>query len=338
MGRELDPRAGRARRPRCRPEAGPFNPRAPLGYVPIAGRDRLHARSRVDHARQELGRRPAKTYVEFDGRTAYYQRSRIPFHVTSLDWQEADRVFAGILTAFGSPTSAVPVGGFGEFDGVMLGAFNDPRIEGTFTGDHMRAWDVRLGTRHRRRRHRRQLRQRQPQLADQRRLRDQRDRTLLARLPAPRRRRGDQRAGRAATAGRWPTCATPSSWTTGRSTGSSRASTTLTGQLRNAVRRRHAARRQTASPTARPFERATAQLKLRRDRRPAREVRRPEEHRHDHRRRVGRLGRQLLVHRRWRPHPGRVAEDRRVSRRRRSPGSCGSRRRAPAPSRCRTTT
>ena len=73
------------------------------------------------------------------------RRSQIPFHVTSLDWQESDRVFAGILTAFGSQTSAVPVGGFGEFEGVMLGAFNDPRIEGTFTGDHMRAWDVLWG-------------------------------------------------------------------------------------------------------------------------------------------------------------------------------------------------
>src|SRR5690606_4171823 len=48
----------------------------------------------------------------------------------------------GILTALGSPTAAVPVGGHGEFTGVMLGAFNDPRIEGTFTGDRMRAWDV----------------------------------------------------------------------------------------------------------------------------------------------------------------------------------------------------
>ena len=83
-----------------------------------------------------------KTYVEFDGRTAYRKDSRIPFHVTSADWQESDRVFAGILTAFGSPTGAVPVGGHGEFTGVMLGAFNDPRIEGSFSGDRMRAFNV----------------------------------------------------------------------------------------------------------------------------------------------------------------------------------------------------
>jgi hypothetical protein len=125
-------------------ESGPFNPRAPLGYVPIAA-----------HLVYELGPEwitlqkswaaTEKTYVEFEGRTAYYQRSNLPFHVTSLDWQEADRVFAGILTAFGSSTGAVEVGGLGQFDGIMLNAFAKPRIEGTFSGDHMRAFDVDWG-------------------------------------------------------------------------------------------------------------------------------------------------------------------------------------------------
>jgi hypothetical protein len=143
MGRELTPEmiAAQAALPEA---AGPFNPRAPLGYVPIAGRIQYT----LDPEWITLGDSwvaTPKTYVEFDGRTAYYQRSRIPFHVASLDWQESDRVFAGILTAFGSPTSAVPVGGVGTFDGVMLGAFRDPRIEGTFTGDNMRAWDVTWG-------------------------------------------------------------------------------------------------------------------------------------------------------------------------------------------------
>ncbi|HVL69592.1 MAG TPA: translocation/assembly module TamB domain-containing protein [Vicinamibacterales bacterium] len=140
MGRELKPEQV-ALQASFGEEAGPFNPRAPLGYVPIAG----HIVYRLDPEWITLGESwvaTRRTYVEFTGRTAYYKRSRIPFHVTSLDWQEADRVFAGILTAFGSPTGAVPVGGHGEFTGVMLGAFNDPRIEGTFTGDRMRAWDV----------------------------------------------------------------------------------------------------------------------------------------------------------------------------------------------------
>ena len=83
-----------------------------------------------------------KTYVEFKGRTAWAQRSQIPFHVTSLDWQESDRVLAGIMTAFGAPTGAIDIGGRGEFDGVMLESFSRPRIEGRFVGDRMRAWDT----------------------------------------------------------------------------------------------------------------------------------------------------------------------------------------------------
>lgn len=124
--------------------AGPFNRHAPLGHVPIAGR----VEYTLDPEWITLGRSwvaTEKTHVAFEGRTAYYRNSRIPFHVASLDWQEADRVFAGILTALGSPTGAVPVGGLGEFEGVMFGAFNDPRIEGTFTGENMRAWDVTWG-------------------------------------------------------------------------------------------------------------------------------------------------------------------------------------------------
>ena len=83
-----------------------------------------------------------KTYVEFQGQTAYGQRSNIPFHVTSLDWQESNRVLAGIMTTFGSSTGAFPIGGHGEFDGVMFETFSRPRIEGVFSGDRMRAWNV----------------------------------------------------------------------------------------------------------------------------------------------------------------------------------------------------
>jgi translocation and assembly module TamB len=39
----------------------------------------------------------------------------------------------------------VPFGGRGEFDGVMTGAFRRPRVEGVFTGDHMRAFDTLWG-------------------------------------------------------------------------------------------------------------------------------------------------------------------------------------------------
>ncbi|MBI2833950.1 MAG: translocation/assembly module TamB domain-containing protein [Acidobacteria bacterium] len=127
------------------PEIGPFAPHPPLGHVPIGGE--LHYAYDRDQIVLTSSRiATPKTYVEFEGRTAYGDRSRIPFHVTSADWQESDRILAGILTAFGSPTSAVPVGGSGEFDGVMLNAFNKPRIEGTFRGERLRAWHVVWGS------------------------------------------------------------------------------------------------------------------------------------------------------------------------------------------------
>ena len=140
MTREM-PAARLAEDLQYEPEAGPFNAFLPLGYVPVTGRIEY----RLDPEWITLG--PSRvatprTYVEFQGQTAYGQRSRIPFHVTSLDWQESDRVLAGIMTTFGSPTGAIPIGGHGEFDGVMLEAFSRPRIEGVFSGDRMRAWNV----------------------------------------------------------------------------------------------------------------------------------------------------------------------------------------------------
>jgi hypothetical protein len=85
------------------------------------------------------------TLVEFEGSTAYGTESRIPFHVTTSDWQESDRLMAGILTAFGAQTNAIEIGGYGTFEGVMLNAFSRPRIEGVLSGDHMRAWGVDWG-------------------------------------------------------------------------------------------------------------------------------------------------------------------------------------------------
>jgi TamB, inner membrane protein subunit of TAM complex len=123
------------------PEIGPFNPHAPLGYVPVSGR-LVYTFDPDSVSLDDSWVATPKTFVEFSGRTAFGERSRIPFHVTSLDWQESDRVLAGIMTAFGAPTGAIPVGGYGEFDGVMLNSFSRPRIEGAFSGDRMRAWDV----------------------------------------------------------------------------------------------------------------------------------------------------------------------------------------------------
>jgi translocation and assembly module TamB len=86
------------------------------------------------------------TLVEVQGRTKYGEESDLLFHVSSADWQESDRVFAGVLTAFGAKTRAIPIGGYGTFDGVMTGAFRSPRIEGGFAGEQMRAWDVVWGS------------------------------------------------------------------------------------------------------------------------------------------------------------------------------------------------
>ncbi len=124
---------------------GPFNadPRI-LGEVPLGGE--LHFRldpEWITLAPSTMA--TPRTFVAFEGKTAYGDRSEIPFHVTSADWQESDRVLAGIMTAFGATTSAVPVGGSGEFDGVMRLAFRRPRIEGRFRGDRLRAWDVTWG-------------------------------------------------------------------------------------------------------------------------------------------------------------------------------------------------
>ncbi len=124
---------------------GPFNgnPRI-LGDVPIGGE--LHFQldpQWITLAPSTLA--TPRTFVAFEGRTAYGDSSTIPFHVTSADWEESDRVLAGIMTAFGAETGAVAVGGTGEFDGVMRLAFNHPRVEGHFRGDRMRAWDVTWG-------------------------------------------------------------------------------------------------------------------------------------------------------------------------------------------------
>ncbi|MGE0393128.1 MAG: translocation/assembly module TamB domain-containing protein [Vicinamibacterales bacterium] len=86
------------------------------------------------------------SYVSFEGRTAWGDRSTLPFHVTSRDWLESDRLLAGLLTLFGSPTTAIEIGGVGAFDGVMTGRFTAPRIEGDFTGAAMRAWRVEWGS------------------------------------------------------------------------------------------------------------------------------------------------------------------------------------------------
>lgn len=141
LGRELPADARRQDETRVRPW-GPFNPDPRLlGDVPVGGELTWTLGPEwIDLAPSWMA--TERTYVSFEGRTAYGDRSTIPFHVTSTDWQESDRVLAGIMTAFGAPTTAVALGGYGQFDGTMRLSFRRPRIEGHFSGERLRAWDV----------------------------------------------------------------------------------------------------------------------------------------------------------------------------------------------------
>jgi len=126
------------------PTFGPFSNHRPLEPVPVGGT--LSYTIEPDWIRIGSSRLATPTtLVEFEGSTAYGDDSRIPFHVTTADWQESDRLMAGILTAFGAQTNAIEIGGYGTFDGVMLNAFKAPRIEGVLAGDHMQAWGVDWG-------------------------------------------------------------------------------------------------------------------------------------------------------------------------------------------------
>jgi TamB, inner membrane protein subunit of TAM complex len=123
---------------------GPFSPHTALGPVPIAG-DVSYSYTGDSVAFAPSRFATAETFVAFDGTTAWGPGSRLPFHVSSTNWQESHRFLAGIMTMVGAPTSAVPLDGVGEFDGVLLGDLGNPRVEGTFTGRAMRAWNVTWG-------------------------------------------------------------------------------------------------------------------------------------------------------------------------------------------------
>ncbi len=130
-------------------------------------------------------------------RTAMH--STFPFHVTSRDWQESDRVLAAIISAFGQPTRAVPVGGSGEFDGVMTRLVHaSARRPGVSAAIASARVERELGPRVRRRDDR-QLVRRCRRAGDCARARRRPRRgPILARLSPPRRGRGDRRARAAA--------------------------------------------------------------------------------------------------------------------------------------------
>ena len=127
-----------------RHEWGPFAPQPLPAHLPIGGQLNF----RVDPGKWEVDSgvfRSERTHVLFEGAADFNARGRFAFHVVSRDYQESYQLLAGIMTDFGSPTGVVPFGGRGEFDGTMSGQFKRPRVEGTFRGEDLWAWDTLWG-------------------------------------------------------------------------------------------------------------------------------------------------------------------------------------------------
>ena len=128
----------------ARHEWGPFAPMPLDAHLPIAAS--MHYSYDPAAVHMDGGRFATEnTFVTFQGTTEWGHEARMPFHVTSRDWQESDELLAGIITDFGSRKSAVAVGGRGEFDGVFTGPFDHPRVEGDVRAEDLRAWDTMWG-------------------------------------------------------------------------------------------------------------------------------------------------------------------------------------------------
>jgi translocation and assembly module TamB len=141
LGRVVPAAAATAPAP---PPDEPFSDHLPLAPVPVGGVLTYgYGDGGITLAPSRIS--TPQTYVEAEGTTDWGEASRLPFHVTSSDWQESDRLLAGVMTALGRPARAIPIGGVGTFDGVLLGSLGAPRIEGTFDVERLRAFDVEWG-------------------------------------------------------------------------------------------------------------------------------------------------------------------------------------------------
>jgi hypothetical protein len=143
MGEGLDEGAEARARERAL-DLGPFSNHTPRGPVAIGGSLRYAFDGEAIRLEPSVVA-TTDTWITFEGATGWGERSKIPFRVTSANWQESDRLLAGIMTAFGASTRAIPIDGVGRFDGVLLGAFRRPRIEGRFVGAEMRTFGVTWG-------------------------------------------------------------------------------------------------------------------------------------------------------------------------------------------------
>ena len=101
--RRCRPRPSPAARRRAE-DIGPFSPHNALGPLPVAGEVHYTFDGQTDtvHAEQVA---TAETFVAFEGDTAWGDDSRLPFHVTSSNWQESDRLLTGIMTMVATPTA-----------------------------------------------------------------------------------------------------------------------------------------------------------------------------------------------------------------------------------------
>ena len=219
----------------------------------------------------------------------------------------------------------------------MLLGFTKPRIEGTFSGEHMRAWDTIWGDGTAKVVIENSYAIVSESVITGRRVGDHGRRDVLARLSAARQRRGDQRARASSHGGRLRICATRSSSTTIRSREFVSGEYHLYGKYETPFGFGRLVIDQGVA-YGETFDTATASLRFEGAGVRLDGARHPEEHRRRDRRRVGRLGRQLFVQRRRRADSGRVARRPPHFRARRCQGCCSSRRPAPARSRCRATT
>ena len=165
-----------------------------------AGADRRRARptpsSREWSTSGRSRRRHARHLRRVRGAHRLRRRRRASrFTSRSADWQESDRAARrhpdGVRRA--APTRSRSAA-TARFDGVMLNEFRRPRIEGTFAGEQMRAFDVDWGSVSGTAVIENSYADVKDVVISARQLGDARRRPLLRRLPAPRRRRGDQRA------------------------------------------------------------------------------------------------------------------------------------------------
>ena len=126
-------------------EWGPFDAQPLSEPVPIAG-NMIYAYGPewVDFGVSHLA--TPETYVELRAAPHTAIDRGLNFTSRAPTGRKAIASLPACLTAFGSRTGVISIGGYGTFDGVMVNNFRRPRIEGAFRGERIRAFDVVWGS------------------------------------------------------------------------------------------------------------------------------------------------------------------------------------------------